>query len=373
MKTTALEKYTVRDVLEYRGNPQLNHTIDDDNTIEEALRLMDLYDIVSLPVFGHSKSEAGRTSFVDIVSVYDLRDYVIQAEGLEEEVQFQLLSGRPSGKSMVLQHTVGQVVQSRKHASKEISASASLEQLLTLFTTMGQHRVLITDLELGPQFPYHHSQRVPDHSPASSANGDAKGRRERATSIDSNCSSAHSSVEYYEEGDVVVCGLTQYDVVRFIQHHNHELWHSLDVSALDIAREKHMLGKSHDDQRMPWPGLEQLSIYDTALSSMKKLRDSQASALPVVDRDGRLITEVAGAGLRRLTTDSIGMLGKPVLAYMFGLKLTVARPYIVHQGFTLSQIMSGLLRMNCRRAWLVDDESRPISVISLTDVLRHFL
>ncbi|KAJ2804856.1 hypothetical protein H4R20_002340, partial [Coemansia guatemalensis] len=75
MKTAALEKYTVRDVLEYRGNPQLYHTINDVGTVEDALGLMRDHDIVSLPVF-----DSNSQSFVDIVSVYDIRDYIIHSK-----------------------------------------------------------------------------------------------------------------------------------------------------------------------------------------------------------------------------------------------------------------------------------------------------
>ncbi|KAJ2862164.1 hypothetical protein FB639_005424, partial [Coemansia asiatica] len=294
---------------------------------------------------------------------------------LEDEVQFQLLSGRPSGNPTVLQHSVGQVVQSRKHASKQISASASLEQLLQLFTSMGQHRVLVTDLDFGSAFP--EKADADDATPTVPQTQDKekekekekenkKSTRQRGRSIDSGCSS--STVEYYEAGHVVVCGLTQYDVVRFIQHHNHELWHSLDASAMDIAMERMPRGAAKQLPQIP-----HLSIRDSALSAMKRLRDTQVSALPVVDADGKLITEVAGTGIRRLRSYNVGMLGKPVLAFMFNLDLSVTHPYVVHEGFTLSQIMSGLLRMNCRRAWLVDQEARPISVISLTNVLQHFL
>ncbi|KAJ1731698.1 hypothetical protein LPJ61_002408, partial [Coemansia biformis] len=75
MKATALDKYTVRDVLEYRGHPQLHHSVDDASTIEDALALMDSHGIVSVPVFS-SASE----SFIDIVSVYDIRDYITCAK-----------------------------------------------------------------------------------------------------------------------------------------------------------------------------------------------------------------------------------------------------------------------------------------------------
>ncbi|KAJ1931091.1 hypothetical protein FBU59_006832, partial [Linderina macrospora] len=142
MKAQALETYTVRDVLKSRGTPTLNYTVSEGDTVQDALALMYAHDIVSLPVFERCKGADGRYAFIDIVSLYDLRDYITLAPGLEDEVQFQLLSGRPSGSPTVLQDSIEQVLRMRKHAAQVISADASLEDLLTLFTSHGQHRVL---------------------------------------------------------------------------------------------------------------------------------------------------------------------------------------------------------------------------------------
>ncbi|KAJ2846327.1 hypothetical protein IWW36_004404 [Coemansia brasiliensis] len=341
MKAAALEQYTVQDILEYRGNSTLFYSIDENNSIENALALMYAHDIVSLPVFSTDSTH----KFIDIVSVYDLRDYIMHAPELEKEVDFQLLSGRPSGKSTVLQDTIAQVVQSRKHASQEVSADMPLEELIRLFTTYKQHRVLVTNVPTQANV-----QKVPDIG------------RKRGDSIDSGCSAASQS-----NSDTAVCGLTQYDVVRFIQHHNHQLGSLLDAPALAIAQ-------THPSLRQAAPKhMPHITVRDTALKALATLSSTHASALPVVDYDGRLVTEIAGTSLRALTTRNIGLLGKPVLAFMFNLHMPVTRPYIIHENFTLSQIMTGLLQMNCRRAWLVDRDDRPIAVISLTDVLYHFL
>ncbi|KAJ2822777.1 hypothetical protein IWW50_004068 [Coemansia erecta] len=343
MKTSALEKYTVRDVLEYRGHPQLHHCTSEYSTIESALALMYAHDIVSLPVFtGPSSVDA---AFIDIVSVYDLRDYIVHAQGLEKEVDFQLLSGHPSGAATVLQDTIAQVVKSRKHASQEISARMPLEQLVRLFSTYEQHRVLIANVN---------DADAPAQVPT--------GARKRGGSVDSACSAVS-----FQSDAPMVCGLTQYDVVRFIQHHNHELGPVLDAPISAVAR-------VHAPLRPAVPGhMPHVTVRDTALNALTTMCNSHNSALPVVDRDGRLITEIASTSMRGLATGLLGLLGKPVLAYMFGLRVPVTSPYIVHENFTLSQVMSGLLHMNCRRAWLVDSEERPIAVISLTDVLNHFL
>ncbi|KAJ2834156.1 hypothetical protein J3B01_004100 [Coemansia erecta] len=343
MKTRALEKYTVRDVLEYRGHPQLQHTVGERDTVEDALELMYAHDVVSLPVLGGSNSDD--QAFVDIVSVYDLRDYITNSQVLEEEVDFQMLSGRASGKPTVLEDTVAQVVRSRKHASQEVSTRMPLEELVKLFATYGQHRVLVT---------------ATDDDNDTDNNAQVPGTRKRGVSVDSGCSSI--SLQNNK-----VCGLTQYDVVRFIQHHNHELGSSLDTPIMSVARTHAPLSPSARGH-MP-----HITVRNTALHALVLLRDSHNSALPVVDADGRLVTEFAATMLRGLTHNSIGLLGKPVLAYMFGLRMRVLSPYVVHENFTLSQVMSGLLRMNCRRAWLVDREERPVAVISLTDVLNHFL
>ncbi|KAJ2710367.1 hypothetical protein H4R19_003781 [Coemansia spiralis] len=345
MKAAALEKYTVRDVLAYRGHPQLHLSVDDTSDIESALALMGSHDIVSVPVFG----TAGE-SFVDIVSVYDIRDYITRAAGLEDEVAHQLLSGHPSGKHTVLQDTVAQVVRSRKHESQAISAAAPLADLVRLFTTLGHHRVLVSDVD-------------PQHLAADDAVEVPGESRKRGYSVDSGCSAASFGHDE-SSGRKAVCGLTQYDVVRFIQHHNHELGHALDAPVAAVA---HARGPV-DGGAMP-----RLTVRDTALAALRLLRDTHCSALAVVDADGRLVTEVAGASLRRLSTHSLGLLGKPVLAYMFGLQLPVEGPYVVHDGFTVGQVMAGLLWTNCRRAWLVDRDVRPVAVVSLTDILAHFL
>ncbi|KAJ2806656.1 hypothetical protein H4R20_001606, partial [Coemansia guatemalensis] len=273
---------------------------------------------------------------------------------LEKEVDFQLLSGRPSGNATVLQDTIAQVVQSRKHASQEISALAPLEELVRMFATHGQHRVLVADIDAGDVAAKESAAQVPE----------SDSKRKRLGSVDSGCSAAS-----LQSGDAheAVCGLTQYDVVRFIQHHNHELGNALDAPALAVAT-------THESLRPSAPRhLPHLTIRDTALGALRLLHDTHNSALPVVDYDGRLITEIAGTNLRSLTTGNIGLLGRPVLAYMFGMHLPVTSPYVIHENFTLSQVMTGLLKMNCRRAWIVDSDERPVAVLSLTDVLNHFL
>ncbi|KAJ2766055.1 hypothetical protein IWQ56_003865 [Coemansia nantahalensis] len=345
MKAAALEKYTVRDVLEYRGHPQLHRSVDSASDIESALALMNRHDIVSVPVF-----DAASESFVDIVSVYDIRDYIVRTAGLEDEVAHQLLSGRPSGKHTVLQDAVAQVVQSRKHASPAISAGAPLADLLRLFTTQRHHRVLVSGVD-------------PRHLDAAQAAEVPTGSRKRGFSVDSGCSAA-SFGDDESGGRAAVCGLTQYDVVRFIQHHNHELGRALDAPVAAVAR-THSATKDG--------ALQCLTVRDTTLAALRLLRDTHCSALPVVDADGRLVTEVAGASLRRLSSGTLGLLGRPVLAYMFGLQLPVEGPYVVHDGFSVGQVMAGLLWTNCRRAWLVDRDERPVAVVSLTDILAHFM
>ncbi|KAJ2070094.1 hypothetical protein GGI03_003511 [Coemansia sp. RSA 2337] len=371
MKAHALEQFTVRDVLSHRGYPTLRHPINDTATVQEALTQMRKHNAVSLPVLSSSNKDR---PLVDVISVYDLRDYIIHSPGLDNEVQLQLLSGRASGARTVLSDTVAQVVASRKHATQEISATAPLESLIRLFSTLGHHLVLVTGVQ---------SKDAVHRVPRSSSD---EPRRRREWSIGSGCSSSTLGYadsfdwEYSdddEDSTSQMWGLTQYDVLHFIQHHNHQLGHPiLDMPATSIASTKPLtatavISQSPDSRHTPL--LPALTIRDSALSAMKQLRDSHTSALPVVDIDGRLIAEIAGTGMRYLTEDKIGFLGKPVLAFIYGLQLPKANPYVIHEHFTMSQIMTGLLRMNSYRAWLVDSEERPICAISTTDILSFLL
>ncbi|KAJ1661243.1 hypothetical protein GGF38_003767, partial [Coemansia sp. RSA 25] len=314
--------------------------------------------------------------------------------GLDNEVHLQLLSGHASGARTVLSDSIAQVVASRKHATQEIPADAPLESLIRLFSTLGHHRVLVTGIDINE------SKDSGSHTgPPRSSDDSGRRRRHREWSIDSGCSSLtlgyaddiyewdYNDQEEEEEDDDIdgggtsqMWGLTQYDVLHFIQHHNHQLGHAiLDTPVTHIASTKPLAvmaqqtpttGSSSSQKKL----LPTLTIRDSALSAMKLLRDSHTSALPVVDIDGRLIAEIAGTGMRYLTQDKIGVLGKPVLAFIYGLQLPKANPYVIHEHFTMSQIMTGLLRMkNSYRAWLVDNEERPICAISTTDILSYLL
>ncbi|KAJ1734909.1 hypothetical protein LPJ72_002128 [Coemansia sp. Benny D160-2] len=367
MKVPALAKYTVRDVLDYRGSATLHHSVAESDTIEDALALMHRLDIVSVPVFRcPGEAKPGGASFVDIVTVYDLRDYIVNSPGLDDEVEFQLLAGHASGNATVLQTPVARVVGSRTHAPREIAASAPLESLLRLFVEHSQHRVLVTGVGSDTERGDSGAQQVPQPN------------RKRGASVDSGCSSllsaspGSSSSAHDEAADTAgghlshgaVCGLTQYDVLRFVQHHNHELGHGvLDTTVGELVGRR---------QHRPLPA--RVAVRDSALHALRLLSDARASALPVVDGDGRLVAEVAGASLRGLTTQSIALLGKPVLAYILGLRIAPRTdPYVVAPSFTVAQIMYGMLRINCRRAWVVDSRERPLAVVSLADVLGLLL
>ena len=118
--------------------------------------------------------------------------------------------------------------------------------------------------------------------------------------------------------------------------------------------------------------METANIHDTALSAFKKLHDLRLGALGILDADGSLVTELAGTSLRWLTSSNIHLLGKPVLAYLFGLNRSITVPYVCRDGFTISQLATGLLKTRARRAWVVDRMNRPIGVITLTDILSMF-
>ncbi|KAJ2008490.1 hypothetical protein H4R26_000186 [Coemansia thaxteri] len=386
MRAAAFDNFSVRHVLEHRSYPTLRHPVSDSTTVQDALAVMRKYNAVSLPVLGHiPDSSTSRFPLVDVVSVYDLRDYIIHSPELGKEVEFQLISGRPSGDRTVLGDTMAQVIASRKHATQEIDADAPLESLVRLFSTLGHHRVLVTGVSSDSASSF--ARSVPN----SSSITQGRRRRAREWSIGSGCSYASSSLMGgYPECDDDLCddddddedsdgstsrmwGLTQHDILHFIQHNNHLLGHAiLDTSVSDISSTKPLTATAAQEKRASH--LPILTIRDSAVSAMKQLRDSHTSALPVVDVHGRLVTELAGTSVRYLTETKLGLLGKPVLAFLYGLGLSAATPYVIHEHFNLSQILTGLLlRMNTDRAWLVDAEDRPICAISTTDILNHLL
>ncbi|KAI7864898.1 hypothetical protein BDF14DRAFT_1829996 [Spinellus fusiger] len=161
--------------------------------------------------------------------------------------------------------------------------------------------------------------------------------------------------------------LSQMDVVRYLHINNHLLGAVLDTTVptlVDQSRQKIQKGDKH---------IVSTTCRTTALSAFLSMSESSISALPVVDEDGCLLTEISPQDLRGLNKQRFDTLAKPVLMYIKESRGDIFFPFICHERFTLSQVMASIVLWDAHRLWWCDDKKRVKGLITLTDLLSVFL
>ncbi|KAJ1676699.1 hypothetical protein EV182_007662, partial [Spiromyces aspiralis] len=140
-----LSSLSVQDVLDDKADPHMRHTVADTDTIQTALKLMQAKDVLSLPVY-HQQDTAGKRHYIDLVTIEDLRDYIISWPELKDEIEYQELYGRARG-STVLSTPLANVINRPHQRPATIAPDAPLQDLLRLFSESHRHRVLIRSPE----------------------------------------------------------------------------------------------------------------------------------------------------------------------------------------------------------------------------------
>jgi CBS domain-containing protein len=175
----------------------------------------------------------------------------------------------------------------------------------------------------------------------------------------------------------------QIDLVRFLVEHKLNLNHHLIYSSVQALG---MVG--------PAPTLSPAKtlIYSTkegktALEAFRKLAVSGVHAIgitgagtvggqPQHGEAGRLLYNLSASDLRGITPDTVHLLREPVEVFLARVEESdPTRPKNLVTCFpdaTLFEVMELVLRSHVHRVWVVDQQHRPVGLITLTDILSKF-
>ncbi|RKP04417.1 hypothetical protein THASP1DRAFT_21144 [Thamnocephalis sphaerospora] len=155
--------------------------------------------------------------------------------------------------------------------------------------------------------------------------------------------------------------LTQTDIVRYVARHPESL-HGLD---LDASIEQ--IGLL--DNKSP---LVTVTEAQTALEAFAIMNDTNLTSVPVIDRDGKICTNLRAFDSSLVAASKLDVLAKPVTEFLAELTSTTLKPVTCRPSTSLREVIDGVVASRTHHVWVVDDQDQAQQVVSLTDLIRIF-
>mmetsp|Transcript_27440 Transcript_27440/g.60021 ORF Transcript_27440/g.60021 Transcript_27440/m.60021 type:complete len:324 (-) Transcript_27440:770-1741(-) len=108
-----------------------------------------------------------------------------------------------------------------------------------------------------------------------------------------------------------------------------------------------------------------------ALTAFHHMAVDHKSSVGVVDAAGKLIGNLSASDIRELPPTQFGLLLKSVEEFEVAVNGKFRPAVSVTAGTTFVQLLEALVSQKLHRVYVVDTENKPVSIITLTDVLKE--
>jgi len=154
---------------------------------------------------------------------------------------------------------------------------------------------------------------------------------------------------------------SQTDVLKYISQHSRELkedvLHSLKV-------------KDVRDLEQP---LVTITVEDRAIDGFLKMLESKADACAVLDQRGKIVATLSASDLRGMTDDNLKTILLPVMEFLPIMTGSKGSPLTCFENDQLIAVIKKILKASTRRCWLVDNQLRPIRLVSMGKIILCIL
>jgi len=116
-----------------------------------------------------------------------------------------------------------------------------------------------------------------------------------------------------------------------------------------------------------------IPISSTALHGFQQMRlaPRQVHALAIVDENGVIVGTLSSADLRGFTHEKLGNILLPVLEFLKA-QGTHRAPVVCEPSISIKEVVALMINEKVHRVWLVDDDNKPVGVVSMTDIILYF-
>jgi len=156
--------------------------------------------------------------------------------------------------------------------------------------------------------------------------------------------------------------LTQLDFVGFLVRNEKLLGEKISLAAKKLNPEYYTSEI----------GVISITNRETALVGFKKLFGTNASAVAIVNEQGKLVGNLSVTDLRGITNETLNTLRNPVLEYLALRCETkeILSPVTCKAQDSFISIMKKAVENRIHRVWIVNDSFEPVGVHTLSDFCR---
>jgi len=157
----------------------------------------------------------------------------------------------------------------------------------------------------------------------------------------------------------VITGVfSQRDVITYIL---------ANIDAVNSPPLQHLLEMSLKELDVMIWGVISVPENCPLLDAFKIIIQSDVTAVPVVDAAGSLIGTLSASDFKNISEDSMPELLQPVGKFISHSHL---KPVCCSADAVFSDVLDDLMKNLVHRMFVVDDDMKPIGVLSLTDIMR---
>jgi len=118
-----------------------------------------------------------------------------------------------------------------------------------------------------------------------------------------------------------------------------------------------------------WLAQDTLALIDV----FKHMKEKKVSGVPVVDKEGRIITNFSATDLLLLEEDTFPNITLPVLDFLRSVNGALKPPVTCTVDDTVENIILKMIARDVHRVYIVNSDFQPIGVITMTDVCRYLM
>jgi len=129
------------------------------------------------------------------------------------------------------------------------------------------------------------------------------------------------------------------------------------------------------DLRIFNPAVISMSIEAKAIHAFYLMMYNKVEGVAILDKDDKIVANLSASDLRLFRKGTFAALALPVMKFLQLMEEEgkVKEPITVTFNSSLETTIMKIVQYHLHRIWVVNEKNQPIGVLTLTDLLKHFI